>query len=151
MAMTRRRPFPVVAAPRPHDLVNLLLHQRAQHTQPDTHTERQQPLLRDTGQLAQRLLHPGGQHLLRRRLGDRYGPLHGGSSFDLWTDHRERCQQQQTRRRDRRPTKFYELRDNLLFPLFAGEKRVGPKGDEHPDRYVVRHATDGTAERAAEE
>jgi hypothetical protein len=69
---------------------------------------------RSASELAQRLLHARGQHgLLRRRgLRDRYGP-HGGSSFRSLRDHREGSQRELTRRRDRRPTKFYELWDNL--------------------------------------
>jgi hypothetical protein len=104
-----------MAALRADHLVELLLHERVQHAQSDTNAQRQQALLRGAGQLAERLLHTGGQHLLGGRLlGDRYVLLHGGSSFDLWSDHRARCHRQRTRRRDRRPTKFHELWDNLL-------------------------------------
>ena len=109
-----RGPLGVMAALLAVYLVELLLHERVQHAQSDTNAQRQQPLLRGAGQLAQRLLHTGGQHLLGGRLlGDRYVLLHGGSSFDLWSDHRARCHRQRTRRRDRRPTKFHEIWDIL--------------------------------------
>jgi hypothetical protein len=71
----------VVLAPRADDLVELLGHQLGQHAEPDTHRQREQPLLRGPGQLAERLLHP---HRQRRDLINQY-LLHGGSSCLGWT------------------------------------------------------------------
>ena len=85
VAVTHRDAVRVALALRAHDIVDLLLHQLGQHAQPDADAQRQQPLLRGPDQLAQRLLHTRGQHSLLRGHGgrDRYGLLHGGSSFDL--------------------------------------------------------------------
>ena len=85
VAVTHRGAVRVVLALRADDLVDLLLHQLGQHAEPDADAQRQQPLLRRPDQLAQRLLHTRGQHGLLRGHGgrDRYGLLHGGSSFDL--------------------------------------------------------------------
>jgi hypothetical protein len=52
----------VVLAPRPDDLIDFLLHQLGQHAEPDADRQREQPLLRSSGQLPERLLHPLGQH-----------------------------------------------------------------------------------------
>ena len=58
--------------------------QLAQHPQPNTGAQRQQPLPRCPNQLPQRFLDALGQHpLLAGRLSDRYGLIHGGSSFGL--------------------------------------------------------------------
>ena len=65
--MTHRDAVRVVLALRADDLVDLLLHQLVQHAEPDADAQRQQPLLRCPDQLAQRLLHPRGQHGLLTR------------------------------------------------------------------------------------
>ena len=84
MAVPHRGPLRVPLPLRADDLVDLLLHQLAQHTEPDTDAQREQPLLRGPDQLAQRLLHALRQHgLITGRLRDRYVLIHGGSSFDL--------------------------------------------------------------------
>ncbi|MDQ3093146.1 MAG: hypothetical protein M3R46_16120 [Actinomycetota bacterium] len=49
-------------APRPDDLIDFLLHQLGQHAESDADRQREQPLLRSSGQLPERLLHPLGQH-----------------------------------------------------------------------------------------
>src|SRR6202034_1310303 len=85
VTMPDRDTVRVVLALRTHDVIDLLLHQLAQHTEPDTDAQRQQPLLRCPNQLAQRFLHALGEHgLITGRLNDRYVALHGGSSLDLW-------------------------------------------------------------------
>ena len=83
--MAYRRAVRVALALRAHDIVDLLLQQLGQHPEPGRDAQRQQPLLRCPNQRAQRPLHPGGQHglLSHRGLRDRYGLLHGGSSFYL--------------------------------------------------------------------
>ena len=101
-AVAHRDTIGVLAALRPDDLRDFLVDQLGQHAKPDAHAQRQQPLLRGADQLAQRLLHARRQAALQRLLSgrdlrDRYGPLHGGSSFGL----------------ERIAIKFYELRDNL--------------------------------------
>jgi hypothetical protein len=84
MTVTDRGPVAVPPALRADDLVDLLLHHRAQHTEPDPDRQGEQPLLRCPDQLAQRLLHAFREHgLLHGRLRDRYVATHGGSSFDL--------------------------------------------------------------------
>ena len=114
MAMAHRGAVRVARVLRAHDIVDLLLEQLGQHAEPGRDAQRQQPLLRCPNQLAQRLLHPGGQHglLSDRGLRDRYGLLHGGSSFDLW-----RITANAPNRNGRgggtAVFKFYELRDNL--------------------------------------
>lgn len=82
--MAHRRPVRVVSALRADDLVDLLLHQLGEHTEPDTDAQSEQPFLRRAHELAERLLHPRRQRqLTSRAVGDdlfqRYG-LHGGSS-----------------------------------------------------------------------
>ena len=72
-----------MAPDRTDDVVDLLSHQLREHPQPHPDRQRQKPLLRHTHQPPEYLLDALGQHLLGRR-GDRYGFLHGGSSFDLW-------------------------------------------------------------------
>jgi hypothetical protein len=89
VAVTHRGPVGVVLALRTDDLVDLGLHDLVQHPHPDADAQRQQPLLRRTGQLAQRLLHPRGQAAHRLLVGGdlagRYGPHRGGSSCPRWT------------------------------------------------------------------
>jgi hypothetical protein len=116
-AVTHRGPLRIVLALRAHDLIELRLHQLMQHAQPDPDAQREQPLLRGAGELAERLLHRARQ-LLDALLaghdrGSRYGPHGGWSSCPRWTcSHSPRSQPDRTRREDRR-LKFYELRDNL--------------------------------------
>ena len=62
VTVPHRGPLSIVLAPRAHDVVDLLLHQLAQHAQPDADAQRQQPLLRCPDQLAQRLLHAPREH-----------------------------------------------------------------------------------------
>ena len=50
----------VLGVLRADDLIQLGLHHLAQHTQPQTNAERQQPVLRRSGQLPQRVLHTAG-------------------------------------------------------------------------------------------
>jgi hypothetical protein len=84
MAMPDRSPIPVPAALRADELVDLLLQQLPQHTEPDLDRQRQQPLPRCPNQLPQRLLDALWEHgLIVDRLGDRYVAPHGSSSFDL--------------------------------------------------------------------
>ena len=86
VAMANRGAVGVALALRAHDVVDLLFHQLGEHAEPDADAQRQQAFLRCADQLAQRFLHAAGQHGLvdDRGLRDRYGLLHGGSSFDLW-------------------------------------------------------------------
>jgi hypothetical protein len=106
----------VVLAPPAHDIGDLLLHQLGHDAEPDTDRERQQPLLRGAGQLAERLLHPLRQ--LRRLRAGRHGGdpinqylLHGGSSCLEWTSITPDAPKRSGRgRRDRR-LKFYALRE----------------------------------------
>ena len=82
--MTNRRPVRVPLPLRPDELVDLLLQQLAEHTEPDLDRQREQPLLRSPDQLPQSLLHTLREHgLILDRISDRYVALHGGSSFDL--------------------------------------------------------------------
>src|SRR4051812_22191132 len=115
MTVTHRYPAGIVAALRADDLVDLFLHQLGKDAEPDTDAECQEPLPRNPDELPQRLLHPWRQHSLRSDHGlpERYGLPHGGSSFDLWSDHPERSQPERTRQEGPPTTKFYELRDNL--------------------------------------
>jgi hypothetical protein len=107
MTMTDSGPLPVPLALRADDFVDLFLKHLAQHTEPDAHAQRQQPLLRGAYQLPQRLLHAHGKHgLIAGRLPDRYGLLHGGSSFRSWQIHPSRSHQERTGRRDRRHLKL---------------------------------------------
>ena len=133
MAMAYRRAVRVALALRAHDIVDLLLQQLGQHPEPGRDAQRQQPLLRCPNQRAQRLLHPGGQHglLSDRGLRDRYGLLHGGSSFDLW-----RITANAPNRNGRgggtAVCKFYELRDNLgIVAWYAGELNEARRQAEH--------------------
>src|SRR5687767_6300591 len=88
--MAHRGAVRVVAALRPNDLVDLLVHQLTQHAEPDAHAQGEQSLSRGPGQIAERDLHPLRQ---RRRLrAGRRGRdlinqylLHGGSSCLEWT------------------------------------------------------------------
>jgi hypothetical protein len=84
VAVPNRGPVRVVLALRAHDLVDLLLQHLGENAEPDADRQRQQSLLRGPDQLAERLLHALRQHgLIIGRLRDRYGLLHGGSSFGL--------------------------------------------------------------------
>jgi hypothetical protein len=117
VAMTNRGPVGVVLALRAHDLVDLLLHQLGQHPEPDTHAEREQPVLGSADKLAQRLLDTWRQLVHRGRGGrDRYVLLHGGSSLDLWriTAH---APNRNGRGGGTAVSKFHELRDNLRSAL----------------------------------
>jgi hypothetical protein len=70
-----------------------------------------------------RLQHALRQHdLLAARLWERY-VLHGGSSVSISDGSPTTLPSERTGRRDRRPTKFYELRDNL--------RLEGGSTDEH--------------------
>jgi pyruvate-formate lyase-activating enzyme len=84
VAVTHRGPLMVPLALRADDLVDLLLQHLAQHTQPNPGRSREQPLLRCPDQLTKRFLDALEDHaVIVRGLCDRYGVLHGGSSFDL--------------------------------------------------------------------
>ncbi len=77
-------PLTVPLALRAHDIIDLFLHHRAQHPEPNRDAEGQQPLLRCPNQLAERFLHALRKHgLITGRLRDRYVATHGGSSLDL--------------------------------------------------------------------
>jgi hypothetical protein len=54
MAVTHRHALRIVAALGTDHVVDLLRHQLRQHAQPDTHAQRQEPLLGCARQLAQR-------------------------------------------------------------------------------------------------
>ena len=69
VTVTHRRALAIVAALRADDLVDLGLHQLVQHPEPDPDAERQQPLLRRAGELAERLAHALGQLLQRSSAG----------------------------------------------------------------------------------
>ena len=116
MAMTHSRALRIVSALRAHDLGHLLLHQLAQHTEPDPDAQRQQPLLRGTDQLAQRLLHTRRQRrgalISGRDLRDRYGLLQRRFLLRSWLITPNAATSSGRGRRDRR-LKFYGLRDNL--------------------------------------
>src|SRR6266566_7132125 len=80
-----RRSLAIVAALRPHDPLDLVLHALVQYRQPGTDREREQPLLRRLGDLDHRELHLLGQRqALLLGLGrsdlDQMYLLHGGSS-----------------------------------------------------------------------
>jgi hypothetical protein len=83
VAMAHRGAVGDVPALRADDRVDLGLHQLVQHPEPDPDAQRQQPFLRGAGELAQRLMHRGGQLLDALLAGrdrrSRYGP-HGGWS-----------------------------------------------------------------------
>ena len=103
MAVAHRGAVPIVLALRADDLAYLLLHQLGHHAEPDAHAQREQPLLCCVDELAKRLLHSSRQRELRGRgLRDRYGLLHGGSSFDLWRIAAHAPNQSGRGRRDRR-------------------------------------------------
>jgi len=125
VAMTNRGALRVALALRAHDVVDLLFHQLGEHAEADADTQRQQPFLGCADQLTQRFLHAAGQHGLLddRGLRDRYGLLHGGSSFDLW-----RITANAPNRNGRgggtAVFKFYELRDNLRRAVQPGVLQV---------------------------
>ncbi len=107
VAMTHRAAVRIVPALRADNLVDLGLHQLVQHTEPNADAQRQQPFLRGAGELAERLLHRGGQLLNALLAGrdrpSRYGPHGGWSSCPRTSDsHSPRSQQDRTRREDRR-------------------------------------------------
>jgi len=84
MAMADRGTIGVPLPLRADGPLDLLLEQLHKHPEPDLDRQSQQPLPRSPHKLAQRLLHPLGQHgLITGRLRDRYGLTHGGSSFGL--------------------------------------------------------------------
>jgi len=66
VTVTLRHPVAVVLAPRADDLVDLELEQLMHDAEPDTDTEREQPLLRRPDQLTERLLDLRWQRTLRR-------------------------------------------------------------------------------------
>ncbi len=113
MPVTHRRPLQVVFALRADHLDDLFLHQLGEHAKPDADAQGEQPLPRQTNQLAQRLLHarrqpePSGTDLPPR-----YGPHGGSSCLERRLLHSPRSRRDRTRREDRH-LKFYELRDNL--------------------------------------
>ena len=113
VTMADRGPVGVVFPPRANDIVERLLQKLDHHAEPNANRQRRQSLPRCPDQLPERLLDTLRQNgLTAGRLSDRYVALHGGSSLDLRTDHPPRPQPERTGRRDRRPTKFHELRDN---------------------------------------
>jgi hypothetical protein len=84
VAVSHSGPVRVVLALQTDDIVDLLGHQLLEHAEPDTHTEREQSLLRCPDQLPQRFPHALREHgLIASRLSDRYVATHGGSSLDL--------------------------------------------------------------------
>jgi hypothetical protein len=90
VSVADRDALAVVPALRPHDLIDFLFDQLGQDAEPDADRQREQPLLRGTGQLAERLCHPRRQ--LRHARAGRRGRdlinqylLHGGSSSLEWT------------------------------------------------------------------
>jgi hypothetical protein len=114
VAMAYSRAIRVVLALRADDVIDLLLHQLGQHPEPDTDAQREQALLRSADQLAQRLLHALGKHgFIRGRLSDRYGLLHGGSSFDLCRITANAPSRSGHGGGTAVTSKFYEPRDNL--------------------------------------
>ncbi len=58
MAVPHHATAGIVLALRANDRVDLSLHHLVQHSEPDADQQRQQTLLRSTGQLSKRLLHP---------------------------------------------------------------------------------------------
>jgi hypothetical protein len=131
VAMTDRGAIPVPLPPRAHDLVDLFLEHLAQHPEPDTHTQREQPLLRCPDQLAERFLDALRENgLIHGRLRDRYGLLHGGSSLDLCGIPANAPNKNGRGRRTAVTSNFYTLRDNLQLrdgPLLAvcgGQRRL---------------------------
>jgi hypothetical protein len=80
-AVTHRRALRIMAALRPHDLLDLFGHQLPQHAEPNPDTQRQQALLGRPDQLAERLLHPWRQRHLAELVGPvLYGPHSGPPS-----------------------------------------------------------------------
>ena len=67
VAVADRGALGVVLALRADDLIDLGLHQLAQHAEPDTDAQREQTLLRRSDELAQRLLNARRQRQLPRR------------------------------------------------------------------------------------
>ena len=106
VAVAHRGPLRVPLPLRADDILDLLLHQLAQHAEPDTNAQREQSLLRSPNQLPQRLLDTHRQNsFLRGRLRDRYVLIHGGSSFDLGRIAAHAPNQSGRGRRDRRQIK----------------------------------------------
>jgi hypothetical protein len=142
----------IVLALRAHDLVELLLHQLGHDAEPDTHAQREQPLLRGAGQLAERDLDPLRQRVRAGRRGhdliNKY-LLHGGSScLEVDFDRRARSQPERTRREDRR-LNFYGLRDKLVSAIPVAQPSDGtasspgalPARDSGRRHAVVRSQT----------
>src|SRR3954451_991693 len=91
------------------DLLELGLHQLMQHTEPDADAQRQQALLRRSGQLTECLLHARGKPLdavlARQPVGLlNYGPHAVLLSSRTWFRRLSRSQPERTRREDRRPS-----------------------------------------------
>ena len=108
---------------RADDVVDLLLHQLAQHAKPDADAQREQSLLRSPHQLTERFLHTLRQHgLIAGRLRDRYVATHGGSSFDLGRITRHAPTRSGRAGGTAVTSKFYKPRDNLVRVL-----RTDPK------------------------
>ena len=116
VAVAHRGPVGIALALRAHDLVDLRFHHLAQHAQTDADAQRQQPILRSVDEFAERLLHARRQRqLLAGDLLLLYGP-HGGPfvSVDLFAP--ATVAQRPDEAMGPPPTKFHELRDNLLQP-----------------------------------
>src|SRR5664279_5507697 len=80
MAVAHRGALRVIGVLGADDLIQLGLHHLAEHAQPDTDAERQQPFLRRAGQLPQRVLHSLRQYVLRACVLLLLYGSHGGSS-----------------------------------------------------------------------
>ena len=125
VAVPDRGPLAVPLALRADDLIDLLLHHRAQHTQPDADAQRQQSLLRRPDQLAECFLHALREHdLITGRLSDRYVATHGGSSFDLGRSPATLPSGADGPGGTAVTSNFYEPRDNLPSALIARVIRV---------------------------
>jgi hypothetical protein len=124
-AVPIRRPVRVVLAARAAHLLDLLSHQLLQHAQPNPDAQREQPLLRSSDQLTERLLDARWQRPLDAfvagiDLPRRYG-LHAvllsscrsGNSGDLDCEIALHAANGSGRGRENRHLKFYTERDNL--------------------------------------
>ena len=127
--VTDRNAIGVMLALRADNLVERLLQQLGQNTEPNPDRERQQSLPRCPNKLAERLLDALRQDALpQRRLRDRYVPLRGGSSFDLRRIARHAPNRNGRARRDRR---LYEVECR------RGSASSRRSGSSQPSRLVA--------------
>jgi hypothetical protein len=133
---------------RADDVIDLLFHELSQYAEPNTNAERQQPFLRCPNQLAERFLDTLREHgLLHGRLSDRYGLLHGGSSFGLGRSAHHAPTRSGWAGGTAVTSKFYERRDNLLYTAWKKDGAVDVVDEEASEEEV----TDATSLEDAED